>query len=180
VAFLVSSFATDRILDGLSRSDDVHTQAVLERAGVFARGTPAALVRADRSRWLMILSGLLCFFGITNTILMSVNERVGEIGTLKCLGALDRFVVRLILIESAFVGLTASIAGTAAGYLLAVLQVMWTVEASVLSPRVCLEPLWIGAPTAVMAGTILTLLAALYPTYVAARMAPAEAMRAEF
>ena len=52
-----------------------------------------------------------------------MTERIGEIGTLKCLGALNKFVVRLILIESLFIGLLASILGAVVGYLLAVLQV---------------------------------------------------------
>lgn len=179
VAFAMASFGYHQIIEGLSQSTDVHTQAVLERAGVYARDTAAVSEQAQRNAWLMGLSILLCLFGIANTMLMSVTERMGEIGTLKCLGALDRYVVRLILIESIFLGLAGSLLGVAAGYALALLQTIWTLEASLLSFSVCLRPLLSGGPAAIAFGTGLTIVAALYPTFVAARMQPVEAMRVE-
>ncbi|HOT52163.1 MAG TPA: hypothetical protein PLI07_14365, partial [Candidatus Hydrogenedentes bacterium] len=50
--------------------------------------------------WLAAISLLVCVVGITNAMLMSVTERYREIGTMKCLGALDWFVVKLFLIEA--------------------------------------------------------------------------------
>jgi ABC-type lipoprotein release transport system permease subunit len=112
-------------------------------------------------------------------MLMSVTERFREIGTLKCLGALDRFVVRLFLVESFFIGLFGSLSGTLLGYLLTVLQVGAVLEFRLAT----LGEYWFAfiscAPIAIGAGTILTVLAAIYPTYVAAKMKPVEAMRVE-
>ncbi|PIP16567.1 MAG: hypothetical protein COX46_01465, partial [bacterium (Candidatus Ratteibacteria) CG23_combo_of_CG06-09_8_20_14_all_48_7] len=65
-----------------------------------------------RSIWLVSLSLLVCVVGITNSMLMSVNERSREIGTMKCLGALNRFIMEIFLIESALQGLIGSIAGS--------------------------------------------------------------------
>jgi putative ABC transport system permease protein len=48
-----------------------------------------------KQRWIIILSLLVCVVGIVNAQLMAVTERFREIGTMKCLGALDRFVLRL-------------------------------------------------------------------------------------
>ena len=58
---------------------------------------------------------LVCFVGIMNSMLMSVTERFKEIGTMKCLGALDRFIVTLFFIEAGLMGLIASAAGLVSG-----------------------------------------------------------------
>jgi ABC-type lipoprotein release transport system permease subunit len=50
-------------------------------------------------------------------MLMSVTERFREIGTMKCLGALDGFIVKLFLLESLFQGAV----GTTLGVLLGLL-----------------------------------------------------------
>ncbi len=68
-----------------------------------------------RSNWLIGLSLLVCTVGITNAMLMSVSERFREIGTMKCLGALDAFVVRIFMIESVMMGLIASAIGWVVG-----------------------------------------------------------------
>ncbi len=52
-----------------------------------------------RMIWLVVMSLLVCTVGITNSMLMAVTERFKEIGTMKCLGALDSFVVLLFLLE---------------------------------------------------------------------------------
>ena len=51
-------------------------------------------------------------------MLMSVTERFREIGTMKCLGALDTFIVKLFLLESTFQGLAGTSAGIVIGFAL--------------------------------------------------------------
>lgn len=179
VAFFASALAYQGILSRLTGRTDVHVQAVLERAGVFVNDPAAMLRQRDQRIWLMTLSAVLCLVGITNTILMSVTERFREIGTLKCLGALDVFVVRLFLIENAFIGALASLLGGLLGCLLAVLQLGAVLEFSILSWNDCAMELLLGMGKAVVLGTVLTLLASVYPTYVASRMRPVDAMRVE-
>lgn len=178
VAFLMSSLTYSNLVSRLLEQNDVHVRAVLERAGLFANDPDSIRRHADRQLWLMILSGILCLVGIANTMLMSVTERIREIGTLKCLGALDRFVVRLFLLESVFVGLIGSLVGAVIGYVFTLLQVGFVLEFSMLSAAFCLDALW-KVPVAVGIGTVLTVLAAVYPTVVAARMKPVDAMRVE-
>ncbi len=179
VAFFTASMTYQSILADLIASGDVHTQAVLEKAGVFTRDTDAAARQRDQRIWLMALSGFLCLVGITNTILMSVTERFREIGTLKCLGALDRFIIRLFLVESAFLGLVGSFVGGLLGYLLAIFQVGVVLEFSILPAGSAVFALITRLPIAVGLGTALTIVAAIYPTYVAAKMKPVDAMRSE-
>ena len=51
-------------------------------------------------------------------MLMSVTERFREIGTMKCLGALDGFIVKLFLIESLFQGMAGTVMGVLLGLVL--------------------------------------------------------------
>src|SRR5262249_6092016 len=69
-----------------------------------------------RQVWLVVMSLIVCTVGITNSMLMSVTERVKEIGTMKCLGALDSFIVKLFLIEAGLLGMTASLIGFIIGF----------------------------------------------------------------
>jgi hypothetical protein len=179
VAFFASALTYQGYLSGFMASEDVHVQATLARAGVFVHDEVALARQRDERIWLMTLSAVLCLVGITNTILMSVTERFREIGTLKCLGALDVFVVRLFLIENALVGALASLLGALAGCLLAILQVGAVLEFSLLSWRLAGEGVLMGVVQAVALGTGLTLLASIYPTYVASRMRPVDAMRVD-
>ncbi|MBN2451518.1 MAG: FtsX-like permease family protein [Lentisphaeria bacterium] len=180
VAFFTSAMTFQGVVRRLSeRRDNVHTQAVLERAGVVTHDREAVQRQRHQTLWLMSLSGFLCLVGITNTILMSVTERFREIGTLKCLGALDSFVVRLFLVESILVGIVASLVGAALGCVLALLQAGAVLEFGILDASVCLGTVLVSVPVAVGLGTGLTTLAAVYPVYVAAKMKPVEAMRVE-
>jgi putative ABC transport system permease protein len=179
VAFFASSVTAQLIQGDLMRGADVHVQAVLERAGVFTHDAGSLQRQRDERLWLMSLSAFLCLVGITNTILMSVTERIREIGTLKCLGALDSFVVRLFLVEAVFIGALGSVLGGALGCILGILQTGAVLEFSVLSVAGCLRAGGEGLLLAVGLGTLLTTLAAVYPTYVAAKMKPVEAMRVE-
>ncbi|MCX7011050.1 MAG: hypothetical protein NTW86_00535 [Candidatus Sumerlaeota bacterium] len=178
-AFFMSSFCYQRMVDAIAVGADVHARAALERAGVFAHDPESAQRQRDRRVWLMALSVAVCATGIANTILMSVTERVREIGALKCLGALDGFIVRLFLIENLFLGALGSAVGALFGYILAILQVGFTLEFGLISAGSCLRCLAAGGPIAVGAGTALTVAAAIYPTYVAAKMKPVDAMRSE-
>ena len=65
----------------------------------------------DRQIWLVTLSLVVCTVGIANSMLMSVTERFKEIGTMKCLGAMDGFIVKLFLLEAGFLGILASVLG---------------------------------------------------------------------
>ena len=149
---------------------------------------------AKRDMWLVALSLLVCIVGITNAMLMSVTERFHEIGTMKCLGALDSFVVRLFLIESSLQGAVGSIVGVVLGFLLAFVRGLFSyriTETPADAPSAQAQTYWLALQyfpwlavllwvlVAVSVGTILSVVAAIYPAYRAAKMEPVEAMRVE-
>src|SRR5205085_3164080 len=98
----------------MARHPDAATLRLL--AGMDAAQRQAnALATHDRQLWLVSLSLVVCTVGIANSMLMSVTERFKEIGTMKCLGALDGFIVKLFFIESCLLGFLASLLGCLAG-----------------------------------------------------------------
>ena len=149
---------------------------------------------AIRNTWLVALSLLVCIVGIANAMLMSVTERFREIGTMKCLGALDKFIVRLFLIESSLQGAAGSIVGVVLGFLLAFVRGLFAyriTETPVDAPSAQAQTYWLALQyfpwltvllwvlVAVSVGTILSVVAAIYPAYRAAKMEPVEAMRVQ-
>lgn len=107
--------------------------------------------------------------GIANTTFVSVLERTGEIGLRRSLGAKPVHILMQFLTESAAIGglggLTGASLGVAVTVSVAVIQ-DWT---AVLDP-------WTVIP-APLFGTLVGLLAGLYPASRAAKVQPVEALR---
>jgi len=61
---------------------------------------------------------LVSAFGVANTMTMAILERTREIGLMKAVGASDRAVLTVFLIEAALVGLIGGLAGLALAYFL--------------------------------------------------------------
>jgi len=143
------------------------------------KGTSAeALSAANRQDYLAVMALIVCFVGIMNAMLMSVTERFKEIGTMKCLGALDSFVVTLFIIEAAFLGIISSLGGWFVGWL-----ITSTVHIFSDGPRAFGAHFWLGTLgqllISVGIGLLITLLAAIPPAYRAAKMPPVAALRTE-
>ena len=132
-----------------------------------------------RQLWLIVMSLLVSTVGIANSMLMSVTERFREIGTMKCLGALDGFVVTLFFIEALFMGIVASFVGWLLGFLVA-MTVRWGeygwagAWAGLDGPRFLML---VGFATGI--GAVLTLIATIAPAMRAAAMPAVAALRTE-
>ncbi len=131
-----------------------------------------------RQAWLVSMSLIVCVIGIANAMLMSVTERFKEIGTMKCLGAPDIFVVELFLLESGFQGFIGSFLGAIAGVVLVLFGALISNGTSVLGALPWLQTL-LNVVLGTFAGIALTVLGASFPSYRATKMAPADAMRTE-
>ena len=139
----------------------------------------ARQARADKFRnwWIVTISLLVTVFGVANALLMSVTERFREIGTMKCLGALSSFIRRLFLIESSLIGLAGSIVGVILGALLPLVAYGFVYEFGLVFSTLPYGRLGLSALATVLVGTLLAVLAAIYPARFASRMVPASALR---
>jgi hypothetical protein len=131
-----------------------------------------------QTRWVIGLALLVAFVGILNAMLMSVTERFREIGTMKCLGALDGFIVKLFLLESLFQGTVGTVLGIILGLL-----VSFGMATLSYGGSAWLNVPWNEIGTNVMitllVGMALSVGGAILPAAQAARMHPIEAMRVE-
>ncbi len=128
--------------------------------------------------WMVGLAVLISFVGIVNAMLMSVTERFREIGTMKCLGALDSFVLKLFLIESAVVGSIGTTLGIGIGVVLAYAEGFAIYGAETWSLLRGGE-LFLIVVACIATGVAITILGAVYPAHKAAQMKPVVALRAE-
>ncbi len=139
---------------------------------------PAALETATRQNWLVVMSLLMSTVGISNSMLMAVTERYKEIGTMKCLGALDSFIVKLFFLESGMLGVVASVIGFLVGWGLVFLINLFRLGSGVFSAATPIELLFLlGQAMAV--GVVVTVVATILPAIRAAKMPPAAALRVE-
>ena len=152
-------------------------QQIMRESGV--PSTPAEIENNRiQTRWLLGLALLVAFVGILNAMLMSVTERFREIGTMKCLGALDGFIIKLFLIESLFQGMVGTVLGIIVGILLSLLSVL-TTYGGFAWKNIPYGDIGIAVAVCFAVGVALTVGGAVYPAWQAARMQPIEAMRTE-
>lgn len=134
---------------------------------------PDAASQASRLKWLVLTSLVMCLVGVTNSMLMSVTERYREIGTIKCLGASDSFIVKVFFLEAALLGAIGSVGGSTIGAGLMAL----VLAASGKFPGLPQFGMVVLIGTGI--GIILTVLAAIAPAIQAAKMPAAAALRIE-
>lgn len=132
--------------------------------------------------FIIIVLALLVASGIVNTVMMSVYERVREIGTMLAVGVRRIQVLWLFLVEAAALGLLGAVPGAAIG---------WTVlhqfskgggihfpgpggaAGFIITPFVSVNFI----VDAIVLAIIGALMAALYPSWKASRLSPVEALR---
>lgn len=131
-----------------------------------------------RNTWLVIMSLLVAAVGISNSMFMVVTERYREIGTMKCLGAVDRFVVELFLIESGMLGGVGAIIGGIAGFLVMLLVSLVKRKAGDFFG---MDWSYMGAHFvyAILIGMFISVVAAAFPAARAAKLPPAAALRSD-
>ena len=178
VSFLSFVGVSNDIANGMLAQQDAGYRRLLIRSGYDLGPQDTTVGSNPKQRWLVILSLLVCVVGIVNAQLMAVTERFREIGTMKCLGALDRFILRLFILEAGMQGLAGAGMGALVGAFFSLLngllrfgfEAVGTVSWANLAGT-------IGIATGV--GCLLSLLGVFYPALVAAKMQPVEAMRVE-
>jgi macrolide transport system ATP-binding/permease protein len=129
-------------------------------------------VQSDLNVLFLLLAGVSLIvgaIGIGNITLVSVIERIGEIGLRRAIGATRGHIAAQFLLESSSMGVIGGILGASLGILIVVAVSAYQVWTPVLDPAVpFLAPL-IGGTIGLVSGT--------YPALRAARLEPVEAFR---
>jgi hypothetical protein len=128
--------------------------------------------------WLVVVALIVSIVGITNAMLISVYERYKEIGTMKCIGALDQHILMLFLVESAIQGLSGGVIGYFMGVITALISAGFTTGFDIIfkTPPSQLLLYFFGAT---FLSIFLSIGASLYPAWRASRLNPVEALRYE-
>ncbi|WP_028044959.1 ABC transporter permease [Cellulomonas sp. URHE0023] len=137
-----------------------------------ATSSVRAGVQTDVNTIFLALGGVALLIGgvgIANVTLLSVLERVGEIGLRRALGATRRDIGAQFMVESVVVGLLGGLIGAAVG----VAAVVAVSAAQDWTPILDLRMVAVAA----LAGGVIGLLAGLYPSLKASSIEPIAALR---
>lgn len=191
---VVLPMGTARADFGLTAPEEMHLRIAVGAGPVVAEQVPVALspnspetvrvqvppsrssvqdnVQADISTIFLALGAvalLIGGLGIANVTLLSVMERVGEIGLRRALGARRRDIGAQFMLESVVVGLLGGMIGAALGVAVVV------IVSAVQHWTPILDLAVVGA--AAVGGGVIGLLAGIYPALKAASIEPIAALR---
>ena len=175
IAFLSYMLVTDDITDALVALQNEQLNLLLQKAGVDVYGA------GEEDSMMFLLLGLSLFtalVGILNSMIMAVAERIREIGTLKCLGATDRFIVKSYFIESSLQGVLGALLGTILGLIVAVFVATINYGGYVLQSFPALQII-VAMGMSLIVGGLIAICASILPAYMAAKKEPVEALRVE-
>lgn len=171
---MVSALTTNRSLDavtdeiqGLLPSAEVRPLAQFAQAETKVLNKVRLLIGLVAT--LVLLAGALTVAGTLNTM---VIERRTEIGLMKALGATDKRVANLFLVEAMSVGIFGGIAGYLGGLALA-LAIGWKVFDAIITPT-----LW-AFPGTLFVGLVVAWAAGLLPVQRALKIDPVITLRGE-
>ncbi len=175
-----------RSADDLSAAYQETTNALLTAHGVtansadFTVSSQASLVQTATSTahiLTVLLGGIAAIsllvggIGVMNIMLVSVTERIREIGLRKALGATPGVIRRQFLVEASMLGLVGGVLGIVLGVL-----------GAVLLPSALGQPVAVSltaALAALLVALVIGVVAGVYPATRAARLAPIDALRSE-
>lgn len=150
---------------------DTADVTVSSQASLVQTATTTAHVLTVLLGGIAAISLLVGGIGVMNIMLVSVTERIREIGLRKALGATPRVILRQFLVEASLLGLVGGVLGLGLGL----------VGAAVL-PHAIGQPVAVSveaAAAALLVSLVIGVAAGVYPANRAARLAPIDALRSE-
>jgi putative ABC transport system permease protein len=150
-------------------------------------------IERERLMYLLIFGAMTCVagvallvaaLGIANTMLMSVLERTREVGIMKAVGAGNRHIQLIFLVEGALIGVLGGGLGLLLGWAASFPGDSWVRSMVQRDMKIELKeslfvfPVWLVL-TVMGFAVVVTTLAAVYPARRAAKVNPVEALRHE-
>ncbi|MDD4566652.1 MAG: ABC transporter permease [Methanoculleus chikugoensis] len=165
---------TEAIEDELNRKEDTVTVQDSSRMMESITSTVSTM-----TTFVMAIAGislLVAAVSIFNVMMMSVNERVREIGILRSIGTQRTEILRMFIYEAGILGLVGAVIGAIAsiviGYIV-VLGMVGTAEYFFAPGSI------VYVPMAMAVGAAICIITGVYPAWRASNLDPIEALRAE-
>ena len=152
-----------------------------------------AAVKTEKRMMFIILTLIIAVaaFNLVSTLVMTVTDKQTDIAILRTLGASPRSIMKIFMIQGALVGLIGTAIGIGLGVLVALnidvivpfiermLHVQFLPKSVYVITELPSDLRWPDVWTIGGIAVVLAFLATLYPSWWAARMKPAEALRYE-
>ena len=123
---------------------------------------------------LAIIAVIVAALGIVNTLTMGVLERVRELGVLRAIGMSRRQAFRMVVVEAWVLGIVGVVLGAVVGVGVGVVMLAM---GGTLAPVAGLP--WLPIEVAAVLGLVLPILAAIYPSRMAAKVSIVQALQFE-
>jgi putative ABC transport system permease protein len=191
---VILPLGTARTDFGVKAATELHVQIAVGAGALVARQAPIAIapnapenftvtspstksdlrdnIQSDINVVFLILGGIALLaggLGIANVTMLSVMERIGEIGLRRALGATRRDIARQFMIESVVIGLLGGLIGSALGVFAVVIVSVVQGWTPILDP-------WLAIGSALL-GAVVGLAAGVFPARRASNIEPITALR---
>ena len=161
----------DRVHGVSGLTTAVAAQSVIDQVGMVTLMIQAVVVS------IALIALFVGCLGIINVMLMSVMERTRQIGIMKAIGAKNKDILALFLVEASAISLIGGILGVIGGVAISM------IANTVISRFIIVNMALIIAPEVLFGGIVVAvvtgIIGGLYPARRAARMKPVEALRHE-
>ena len=165
ISFMTVLLSTGTIMDGI--------QELAARSG-----SGSSQEASEFHKWWIVVAICIAAAGISNAVLMSVTERIKEIGTLKCMGARSLHIIEIFLFETLLLGTIGGLLGGVFGILITITFYGVKLGSDLWAVFGFLDGLKLTG-ISILISLAISLVSAVIPVVLAARIEPAEAMRYE-
>ncbi|HVK53730.1 MAG TPA: FtsX-like permease family protein [Burkholderiales bacterium] len=182
VVLLNKTEQTETIVERLNKSLETSDLQVISWRELADFYNKSVTLFSKQINVIRVMIALVVLLSISNTLIMSVLERTGEIGTLMALGSTSRRVLSLFLSEAFFLGLIGGLLGVILSYMLAQLISAVGIPMPPLpgSSRAFLAKISVSGSLAFGAWLLVlftTMLASIYPAWKGSRLNIVDALR---